>query len=97
MQDPKTTFTNKLRELATLINQVFLTAEDLHKAFFDRGLNTGGNNELVDTDIQENTTLTATDVSAGITLIEQLKNFANNLPVTQGDYKATINRLRRDF
>jgi hypothetical protein len=94
MQDPKVTFTNKLRELATLTSQVIRTAEDLHKVYFDRGLNKDGNNELVDTDIQENTTLTAADVTEGITLIEQIKNFANNLPVIQGDYKGTINRLR---
>lgn len=97
MQDPKITFTNKLREFATMKAQTIQLAEDIHKAFFDRGFNSGGSNEILDTDILDHTGLTAADVTAGITLCEQEKNFGNNTAVVQGDYKATINLLRKDF
>jgi hypothetical protein len=97
-QDQKVTLTDKLREFATMKAKTIQMAEDIHKVFFDRGFHKeGGSNPIVDTDIQAHTNLTEADVVAGITLCEQEMNFGNNLPVTQGDYKATINRLRKDF
>lgn len=68
--------------------------------YFDRGYNVGGADEITDGDVQDatdNLQLGAVDVTAWVTLLEQVANFFDNLAVTTGDYDGTTNRLRSDI
>lgn len=64
------------------------------KEYFDNGYNSGGGDEIVDSDLTDYDITTAQFTNA-ITLIQQLKNFYGNAAVTQSDYQATLSKLRR--
>ena len=89
----KLTFTGAMKSMADTLVSVKHTAEDLDSIYFDRGYNSGGADEIVDGDIST-LDVTAADVAAGITMVQQLKNFFENTAVTQGDYDNTLNKLR---
>ncbi len=74
---------------------VFDVVDERHKAFFDNGFQSGGANEIVQADIDAaNIPISVADLTAGITLLEQVANFKGNSAVTQADYMATVNKLR---
>ncbi len=68
---------------------------NLENVYFDRGYNSGGGNDIIDADI-ESLGITASNLAAFITLVQQLQNFANNQTVTEADYDSTLNIMRTD-
>ena len=91
----KVEFAQDIQEFHTKLAQLFIDAPDLESVYFDRGYNGGGGDPIVDGDVS-GLGITAANVASGITLIQQLQNFANNASVTTGDYSATANNLRTD-
>lgn len=64
---------------------------ELHKEYFDNGFNISIGDGTVGAVFDG---MTAADFTAAITLLEQLNNFTGNSAVTQGDYAASINKVR---
>lgn len=92
----KVTFAQVVQSSATALDDLIDSTDDIVKAFFDRGYNVGGADPLVDADFTS-LGITAANISSFITLAQQLSNFRSNLAVTQGDYQATLNKLRTDI
>ena len=80
----------RLQELDTIFDE----APDIESEYFDLGYNSGGANEIVAADVSIYV-LTPTDIAAGITLIQQLKNMEAGSAVTTGNYGATTNIFKR--
>lgn len=93
----KNTYIQRLMDASTKLAQVSNDFEDLVSAFFDRGYNSGGVNEILDGDISTGLGISASDVSSAITLAQQLANFLNNAAISTGDYDVTLNKLRTDI
>lgn len=91
----KLTFGEQSQNDATTLAQVADKLTNLETVYFDRGYNSGGSNPIVDGDIVS-LNITAADLGALITLIQQLNNFLGNVAVTTGDYDATLNTVRTD-
>lgn len=92
----KLTFTQDAQDFSTRLAALFAEAPDLEGVYFDRGYNGGGSDPIVDGDIA-GLGVTAAQVTAFITMIQQLQNFAGNSAVTSGDYSATVNAMRTDL
>jgi hypothetical protein len=92
----KITFTQQAQDTVTNIGKAMQVAEDLSKTYFDRGYNSGGSNPIIDSDVNQ-LGITAANVASFITLAQQLINLFGNVSVTQGDYKATLNKMRTDL
>lgn len=92
----KVVYARKFQELAQELDILGDLVVDLDKTYFTRGYNSGGGSEIVDGDLTS-LGITAADLSSGITLCQQLKNFFANAAVTQGDYQATLSKLRADI
>jgi hypothetical protein len=88
-----------IRSLVDLANQLYPVAyqgsKDMYDIYWANGFNAGGAKALgtghiteagIDTDLNE--------ITAMITLIENLKKFFENEAVNQADYKSTLNRIR---
>jgi hypothetical protein len=84
------TFIARIEELAKVMDQINAMTEE----YFDNGYNSGGADEIVDGDLTD-FAITATELGNGITLFQQLDNFFGNSAVSTGDYRATVNMLRR--
>lgn len=93
----KNTFVQRFQDASTRLAQVANEFDDLVSVYFDRGYNSGGSDELLDADIPAGLGITAADVTAGVTLAQQLGNFLNNAAVSTGDYDVTLNKLRTDL
>jgi len=93
----KANFINKVLNTATTLAQEFDQAPDTEAVYFDRGYNSGGANEIVQDDLTEPYGVALADFTAMITCIQQLIKFAQNQAVYQGDYSATVNKLRNDI
>lgn len=76
-------------QLATVRRGIF----DMEDVYFKREYNAGGANAITDEDI-EGLGITAADVANWITMLQQLDNFFENQPVSQGDYEATLSVMR---
>jgi len=70
------------------------TAVELRSIYYDRTYGDSGAKEITDADLVDYG-ITAAQLASYITLCEQLANLRDNLAVTQGDYGATINQVRR--
>lgn len=91
----KLEFAGDMQAFSTQLAQLFRDAPDLESVYFDRGYNGGGADPIVDGDVA-GLGITAAQIASGITLIQQLQNFADNAAVTTGDYGSTTNALRTD-
>lgn len=91
----KLEYAQDMQQFMTDLAGLFRDAPDLEGVYFDRGYNGGGSDPIVDGDVS-GLGITAADIASGITLVQQLQNFANNSAVTTGDYSATVNALRTD-
>ena len=70
--------------------------KNLYDLYFDRGYNSGGADPIVDGDIAD-TEITAADVTLAITFVENLEKLLTNQDPTNGDYDATLNKVRSDI
>lgn len=91
----KVEFASDIQEFCTGLVDLFKDAPDLESVYFDRGYNGGGIDPIIDGDVS-GLGITAAQIASGITLIQQLQNFADNSAVVTGDYSATANALRTD-
>lgn len=89
----KLDFAQNIQNFNTQLAELFKDAPDLEGVYFDRGYNGGGSDPITDSDLT-GLGITAAQLGDGITLLQQLQNFAQNNAVTQGDYSATVNTLR---
>lgn len=92
----KANFIGKVLNTATSVAQLFDEVPDIEGVYFDRGYNSGGAEPIVQADL-DSFGVDLSEFTAMITCIQQLKNFANNAAVTQGDYSSTVNQLRNDI
>ncbi len=95
MATKKTSFANACKNVSTQLALAANEIDDLIGIYFDRGYNSGGANEIVDADLTDQN-VSAADVTAFITMAQQFNNFLDNASVTEGDYDATLNKLRTD-
>jgi len=95
MSDQQIRYARRLQDITTQLAQIADDCPDLFKLFWDRGYGAGGANVITDEQLSA-IGLTAADVSAMITLIEQFDNFASGRAVFATDYKSTMNRMRAD-
>ena len=91
----KVQFLIKAQADATTLAQVISSITTLNNIYFDRGYNVGGVDPITDEDLSGYSG-TADVVGSFITMSSQLVNFANNAAVSQGDYDATLSKLRTD-
>lgn len=90
----KTQYVENIMKIMEYLGQVGDVAADRHKEYFDRTYGSGGANEIVDADLTAYD-LTAAEFTSAVTLLEQVKNLVGNSAVTQADYAATLNKVRR--
>lgn len=89
-----------VHQIVTEINPVLVGLTEkvpmLYKAYFDNGFNVGGANAITTEDLADQYSLTASDIGAAITLLENLNKLlsADTGAVYNADYAATINKLR---
>jgi hypothetical protein len=69
---------------------------ELYGAYFDCGWNSGGVNQIVDADLSDQYSLSAADLGAFITLVEQLVKLlgSGSEAIANADYAATLNKAR---
>lgn len=91
----KVTWAGQAQADATTLSQVADRLANLETVYFDRGYNDIGSNPITNDDVVS-LNVTAADLAALITLIQQLNNFLENTAVTSGDYDATLNAIRVD-
>lgn len=92
----KNDFGEEAQTRSTTLAQVISMLDSLVGVYFDRGYNSGGAEEIADSDL-ESLGITAADLVATITLAQQLQNFANGDAVAPADYSATLNKMRTDI
>jgi hypothetical protein len=92
----KEKYISKSVEIGTTLVNLLTQLPNVHKAYFDKGLGSGGSNEITQADL-DNAGINLSDFTSLITLFEQLNNFASNQPVVQGDYISTLNKIRNDW
>jgi hypothetical protein len=92
----KTIYVQQITNVSTALALAFDNANSLVNAYFDRSYNSGGANEIV-TDDLAGTEITVGQITAFITLAQQLQLLRNNSAVATADYDATLNALRRDI
>jgi hypothetical protein len=94
---------NKAKNLATVMAQLARDLDEVKAVYFDRGYNSGGANEMVDSDV-EATGNTAAEIGAIITLAEQFATWYpggftepadESLAVV--DHETAVNKLRTDL
>jgi hypothetical protein len=91
----KITFASQAQSAAARLAAVIDDLESLSSVYYDRGYDSGGADAIADADV-EALGLTAAELTAFVTMADQLTNFRDNLAVTTGDYGATINQVRDD-
>lgn len=92
----KLSFTQNLQGKISALAGAADELKNLYDLYFDRGYNSGGSDPIVDGDITD-TEITASDVAAAITFIENFDKLLNNQDPTNGDYDATLNKVRSDI
>lgn len=71
-------------------------AYDRWKEFFDNGYNSGGADELTNAELSNaGIELTAAQFTSVINFLQQFDNLITNQTVTESDYSATLNSVRR--
>jgi hypothetical protein len=91
----KITFASQAQSAAARLAAVIDDLESLSSVYYDRGYDSGGADAIADADV-EALGLAAAELTAFVTMADQLTNFRDNLAVTTGDYGATINQVRDD-
>jgi len=90
----KLSYAQTVQALATRLASDIDVAADLFSVYWDRGYGSG-ETAITDEDVAS-LGITAADITAMITVMEQLGNFASGADVTSADYDATINKIRTD-
>lgn len=90
----ETDFAVSIQEMATTLAKTADTMKNLTDTYFDRGFNGSLTNTALSSVVPS---ITAADVTSFITLSQQFDNFLNNAAVSQGDYDATLNKIRTDI
>lgn len=93
MATRKQRFVSELQQHATALARLVAGFRDLDKQWFSEGYGNGDPLTQADLTAMGNDLLLA-DVTAGITLAQQVVKFSGNEAVTQGDYASTIAKLR---
>lgn len=70
--------------------------KNLYDVYFDRGYNNGGADPIVDGDITA-TEITAADLGAAVTFIENLEKLLTNQDPINSDYDSVLNKVRSDI
>lgn len=96
MATKKELYTEHTLTILTALAQLAPAADEALSIWFARGYNSGGADELQDSDVAA-LGLTTAQVTAGIVAIEQFTRFVNNQAVTQADYGSTLDSLRTDI
>jgi hypothetical protein len=95
--DEKIRFVRRLIDHANLMARLLNEARDLHKAYFTRAYDSGGDAVLQDSDIAA-LEVTAAGVAAGVTLADNFVKFmTNDSAAAAADYAATLAKLRGDL
>lgn len=92
----KSEFVEDMQQDMNLLGRLVDHARSLVKQWFAEGYNSGGADELVIGDLS-GTSLLVADVTAGITLLQQLVALNDNTALTQADYATTIAKLRTNL
>ncbi len=90
--DEKQRVALQAQTFAVNMTKTIKDAKHLREVYFDNGHNSGGADVIVDSDISDVVDMSAAELAALITLIEQLENFVNNAAVAQGDYGSTLSK-----
>ncbi len=93
----KLTFATEVQEFSTAISLLAEKLPTFQKVWADREYSSGADGKAITDEDLESLGVTKAQLTAFITPFAlQLQNFVNNQPVTQGDYAATLSRLRID-
>ncbi len=92
----KIKFANQTQAFCTSLATLFKNAKDLDGVYFSEGFDGGGSDPITDADLVS-LGITAAEVSATDTMLQQITNFQNNIAVVTGDYKVTVNAMRTDM
>jgi len=92
----KTAYIKEMLTRAVRLSEISDVMPERVKEYSDSAYGSLGADEIVDADF----TALGYDMSAAeftdlITLFTQFNNFTGNQPVVQGDYMATLNKIRR--
>ena len=93
MAPRKTDFALALRTAGGSLADAADDLADLYEVYWASGYNSGGSNELVAGDLTGHD-ITVTQVTAMITLAENLAKFLNNQDPTNADYDQTLDGLK---
>lgn len=96
MASQKINFTQKGMALAKDFAKVVEGFDEWVTMYFDLGYDAAGGDVLEDADIA-GLNRDKAKVADLVTLGQQAKNFRDNLAVTQGDYGASLNKMRDDY
>lgn len=91
----KIKFANQAQAFCTSLATLFKNAKDLDGVYFSEGFDGAGSDPITDADLVS-LGITAAEVSATDTMLQQITNFQNNIAVVTADYKATVNAMRTD-
>lgn len=91
----KVAFVTEVQILSEQLASITRTVRDLRDVYADREYAAGGDDPIIDSDI-ESTGTTVAELNASIVMFLQLLNFTDDNPVTQGNYGKTVNDMRTD-
>lgn len=92
----KIDYVNEVIRMVKALGAEADVVSERHKEYFDNGFNSGGAAAITDLDLSNaNIELTAAQFSTVVTFIQQFDNLMTNQVVTEADYMATINLVRR--
>ncbi len=92
----KVEFVTHLQAEITSLAKVVDAVDALGEVYTDRGYQAGGGDAITTVDV-EGMGLTAEQVYAMVTALQQFLRYATNLAVTTGDYRLTFNQTRTDI
>jgi len=93
----KLTFATEAKEFSTAISLLAEKLPTFQKVWADREYLSGADDKAITDEDLEGLGITKAELTAFITPFAlQLQNFVGNQPVTQGDYAATLSKLRTD-
>ena len=89
-------FATKVQAAATSLAGTRDSLADIVEVYFARGYDGSGEKAVKEEDLI-GSGIAVADMTACITMFQQLANFFGNAPVAKGDYKTTINKMRNDI
>ena len=90
MSTPKEMFGGQVLAVANDLIDINTKCAGLAKVFTSRGYNSGGGDEITDSDLATLGGVTAADLFTIIAAIQQFTRLLGNLTVTQGDYLSDL-------